>query len=405
MFKKAFFYLVFLFVIVASLQHLIKNQTLYIPSDDLIALRTLDYKKYDSITLGLEPYRGVMLAANFLGNVNLYSIEDSYFPKIEFSPERITSKNPLLTTEDSCLRNMAIDFTKLTSKLILISRVSQPDKNSFSFNRKPYCSGMKLQPIRGFSGIEEWGVWSDGERTELTVETNEAYPRGGRLIIAVRPVINPNLVNDQRMILVDIDGKHKKTFGFTSLDQTSIEMDFDKKDSGSNISVVIDHINPVRFSDISGSDHRRVSLGFLSARLVSNGDNGQIQIASVNGAYDRETNGRNWWHWVERKVAFQLQPLYISKEATQAKLHFEYGTRGKQTLTVHIRTRDGSSRKFLIPSQGDAPATFEKTIDLPPSELTEVSIETDGQASRLGEQDARMAAWTIRNLNVTPVSP
>lgn len=132
---------------------------------------------------------------------------------------------------------------------------------------------------------------------------------------------------------------------------------------------------------------------------------GQVRIAAATGAYDRETDGNNWWHWVERKVAFQLQPLYIPKEVTQAKLHFEFGTRGKQTLTVHIRTRDGSSRQFLLHSQGDAPATFEKIIDLPPSELTEVSIETDGQASRLGEQDARIAAWTIRNLNVTPVSP
>ncbi len=131
----------------------------------------------------------------------------------------------------------------------------------------------------------------------------------------------------------------------------------------------------------------------------------QVRIASADGAYDRETDGINWWHWVERKVTFQLQPLYIPKEVTQAKLHFEYSTRGKQTLTVHIRTRDGSSQQFLLHSKGDAPATFEKIIDLPPSELMEVSIETDGRASRLGEQDARMAAWIIRNLSVTPVSP
>ena len=127
---------------------------------------------------------------------------------------------------------------------------------------------------------------------------------------------------------------------------------------------------------------------------------GQVRIASADGAYDRETDGINWWHWVERKVTFQLQPLYIPKEATQAKLHFEYGTRGKQTLTVHIRTRDGSSRKFLIPNQGDAPATFEKTIDLPPNEISEISIETDGTALPLSKSDPRVAAWMIRNLDM-----
>jgi len=132
---------------------------------------------------------------------------------------------------------------------------------------------------------------------------------------------------------------------------------------------------------------------------------GKVRIASADGNYDRETDGINWWHWVERKVRFQLQSVYIPKEANQAKLHFEYSTRGKQTLTVHISTRDGSSQQLLIHSNGDAPATFEKIIDLPPGELTEVSIETDGRASRLGEQDARMAAWIIRNLSVIPVSP
>lgn len=132
---------------------------------------------------------------------------------------------------------------------------------------------------------------------------------------------------------------------------------------------------------------------------------GQVRIAAATGAYDQETDGNNWWHWVERKVTFRLQPLYVPKDAIQARLHFEYGTRGKQTLTVCIRTRDGSSRTFLLHSQEDAPSKFEKMIDLPPSELVEISVETDGRASRLGEQDARMAAWTIRNLNITPVSP
>jgi hypothetical protein len=49
--------------------------------------------------------------------------------------------------------------------------------------------------------------------------------------------------------------------------------------------------------------------------------------------------------------------------------------------------------------------TFEEIIDLPPSEVAEISIETDGQASRLGEQDSRNAAIIIRNVTVAPVQP
>ena len=132
---------------------------------------------------------------------------------------------------------------------------------------------------------------------------------------------------------------------------------------------------------------------------------GRVRITSATGAYGRETDGNNWWHWVERKVIFQLQPLFVRKETNQVKLRFEYGTRGYQTLTVRISTRDGLSRQFALRSQGDAPATFEKLIDLPPSELSEISIETDGKATPLGNHDARMAAWIIRNVVITPVSP
>ena len=131
---------------------------------------------------------------------------------------------------------------------------------------------------------------------------------------------------------------------------------------------------------------------------------GQVRITGESGAYDQETDGINWWHWVERKVSFRLQAFY-SKDAAQTRLRFEYGTRSPQTLTVIVRTIDGKAQRFLVHGDGTASAVYEKLIDLPPSELTEISIETDGQANRLGEQDARMAAWMIRNVAVTPVLP
>jgi len=132
---------------------------------------------------------------------------------------------------------------------------------------------------------------------------------------------------------------------------------------------------------------------------------GQIRIASVTGAYDRESDGNNWWHWVERKVSFKLQPLFVPKDASKTKLRFEYGTRGKQTLTLRIIKRDGASQEIVLQSNGDALAMFEKVIDLPPMELAEISIETDSKASPLGDQDARMAAWIVRNVNITLVAP
>ena len=142
---------------------------------------------------------------------------------------------------------------------------------------------------------------------------------------------------------------------------------------------------------------------------VFDGQQKRIRIASVTGAYDRETDGRNWWRWVEHKVIFQLQPLFVPNESSKAILRFEYGSRGKQTLTVRVRTREGSSQQFILRSEGETPVLFEKTIDLLPSELSEISIETDGKATPLGRpatllggNDDRMAAWIIRNISIRP---
>lgn len=404
MFKTSLFYLFFLIVVAAGINHIIKKQPLFIPSEEFAVLESLGSDKYDSITLALDPFKGVMLATNFLKNVNIYSIEDSYFPKVAFSSERITPRNPLLTMENSCLLGMAIEAKKLSANLVLVSKVRRPDNSIYEFNKKPYCNGMRLQPIIGFSGIEEWGVWSDGERTELAVQTTEAYPKGGKLIIEVRPVINGNISDDHRDIFVEVDGKDRKSLRFSTHNQSSIEVDFHEKDAGSIISIVLEHVNPIRFSDISGSDPRRVSLGFISAKLISNASDGEMQIVSVTGAYDRETDGSNWWNWVEHKIAFQLRPIFVPKEARHSTLRFEYNTLSAQTLSVRIFSHNGASRRYEIQSKGDALAVFEKTIDLPPSELREISIETAGPARRLSDQDPRMAAWIIRNVVITPKS-
>jgi hypothetical protein len=131
---------------------------------------------------------------------------------------------------------------------------------------------------------------------------------------------------------------------------------------------------------------------------------GRIRIASVTGAYDRESDGSNWWHWVERKVSFKLQPFLVPKDALQAKLRFEYATRGKQTLTVRVVQRNGASQMVLVQSKGDALERFEKLIDVPANELAEISVETDGIASPLGSADHRVAAWVVRNVTVSLVS-
>lgn len=402
MLRAIVFYLVWLFVIVCGINNLVKKLNLSMPSNDWLLLQKLNVRKYESVTLGLESYRGVMLAANILDEVNLYSIEDSYFPKIEFNPDKITEKNPLLITKYSCLMEMAIDFISVTNNLFLVSKVRQPDKNFFSFAKKPYCSGMKIRPIiSGFSGIKDWGTWSEGTRTEFTVEASKAYPNGGVLMIAVTPIINSKIINDRRLISVEVDGKPQETIEFTSSDETYIPARFNNKEPGSNITVVIKHINPIRLSDLNGNDPRTVSLGFISASLLSNNEsNWEIPIKSLAGTYGRESDGKNWWHWVERKLSFKLGALFISHSAAQTKVHFEYGARTEQTLALRFIKHDGSIDEILLPSNGDILSTFDKVIDLSPIEISEISIETDGKAYQLSDDDPRIAAFLIRNLDI-----
>jgi len=126
----------------------------------------------------------------------------------------------------------------------------------------------------------------------------------------------------------------------------------------------------------------------------------KLKIKNTIGAYGRESDGANWWHWVERKVSFQLQQLPNGKTSCKTKIRFEYSTRGCQTLTVDLLTQDGTSRLFSIESNGNGIGTFEKTVNLWPSELTELSVATDGNASHISEKDSRCAAWMIRNLTV-----
>lgn len=129
----------------------------------------------------------------------------------------------------------------------------------------------------------------------------------------------------------------------------------------------------------------------------------KIRIASVEGAYDRESDEKNWWHWVERNISFKLQVLFVPENTPKTKVSFEYGTRGEQAVLLRIIMRDGRSQEVLLQSNGNALERFEKVFDIPPMELSEIRLETNGAAYPLGNGDPRSAAWIIRNLRISSV--
>ena len=125
-----------------------------------------------------------------------------------------------------------------------------------------------------------------------------------------------------------------------------------------------------------------------------------ISITSITGAYGRESDGKNWWHWVERKVNFTIESFCTSGNSTLTKLRFEYTTRGKQTLRLHIIKRNQSLREYMLKSNGDKLEIFEKVIDISPEDIANITLETDGKATPLGDGDQRVAAWMIRNVTL-----
>jgi len=136
--------------------------------------------------------------------------------------------------------------------------------------------------------------------------------------------------------------------------------------------------------------------------LEDSGDDANARVLLVSGAYDREIVGENWWHWVRKKVTFQVQPLFVMEEATQSNLRFQYETRGKQKLYVQIIKNNSLTYEKRLASSGEAVELVDTVINLSPGDTLELSIETNGKASRLSERDARIAAWRVFNVTLTP---
>jgi len=132
---------------------------------------------------------------------------------------------------------------------------------------------------------------------------------------------------------------------------------------------------------------------------------GQVRIASVTGAYDRESDGQNWWHWVERKVTFKVQSLNFSNDVLHSEVRFEYGTRDKQTLFIRITQRDGRQHNLEVKSTGESFMQFASIYNISPKEIEEIIVETDGQATPLGRDDVRVAAFAVRNMTINAANP
>lgn len=130
----------------------------------------------------------------------------------------------------------------------------------------------------------------------------------------------------------------------------------------------------------------------------------RILITSSTGKYEIETDGNNWWQWIDKKTSFSLKPLLNPKSTGRTRMVFEYIPRNKQMISLYIISKDNKKTKIYINnSKENALTAFNKIINIPPNELKELIIETDGKATILGELDDRKAALLIRNIRFEPL--
>lgn len=124
----------------------------------------------------------------------------------------------------------------------------------------------------------------------------------------------------------------------------------------------------------------------------------RLMLGAVTGAHQRESDGKNWWYWVESSARFAIEPGAQPKTRVQ----FEYLTRGRQVVTLRVMRRDGSAQQIELQGDGQAMQAFDQLVDAAPAAL---AFSTDGKATVLGPGDPRLGAWLIRNIRLTTVTP
>jgi hypothetical protein len=132
---------------------------------------------------------------------------------------------------------------------------------------------------------------------------------------------------------------------------------------------------------------------------------GTPMLGAVSGAHQRETDGQNWWSWVEGPARFAIEPGATPLVQGKIRVRFEYLTRGRQVLTLRVVRRDGSFQQIELPETGEAIAAFDQLVDTAPGVVAELAFSTDGKASILGPADPRLGAWLIRNITLAEVPP
>lgn len=121
-----------------------------------------------------------------------------------------------------------------------------------------------------------------------------------------------------------------------------------------------------------------------------------VKLKSVEGGYDRETDGTGWWYWSSNALKFQYDIEGV-KKSKSFSIGFQYFCASDRSINVAAQGSD-SSKEMVIHCQRGVHSYI---VEVPSSkDRLDITFTSPEPAVRLSDSDPRMGKFMIRNLEV-----
>ncbi len=124
-----------------------------------------------------------------------------------------------------------------------------------------------------------------------------------------------------------------------------------------------------------------------------------VNLAAATGGYDRESDGKNWWHWTSERLTFRFNVL---GSPTKGRFRFLYmPATPNRTLSASVESIGGSS--FSVPMQGGWNESVSPVVDIAEPEVA-ITFATDQPAAKL-RADPRSLAFLVGDVRFEFAGP
>jgi hypothetical protein len=125
----------------------------------------------------------------------------------------------------------------------------------------------------------------------------------------------------------------------------------------------------------------------------------------LSGAYPSERDQYHWWHWVGKRVETTLLPR---PGLPPAGVRLRFGLVGRSPQTVTLRWQGSDGKQGVLPLPLPRPGQllqFDQVLPPGAGTVRQISLETDGKATRFNREDRRETAFMLLDFTVELVKP